>query len=82
MAKPPERDKDTIDVCDQKADIHRVFGNVFSGQRQKTSVNSVKPKKGSKKYLHLQKFIQKRRQKKLEKRCTLDLSAQVFLSIE
>ena len=37
----------------------------------------VEPKRGSTKYLHLQKFIETRKQKKLAKRCTLDLSAEV-----
>ena len=41
-------------------------------QKQNTS---TKLKKGSKKYLHLRKFIETRRLKKLEKRCTLDPSA-------
>ena len=45
---------------------------------QKTT---VKPKRGRKKYFHLQKFIETRRQKKLEKRCTLDLAAEVTLPI-
>ena len=44
--------------------------------------NRLKPKQGSKKYRHLLKFIETRRQKKREKRCTLDRSAQVFLPIE
>ena len=37
----------------------------------------VGPKKGSTKYLHLKKFIETRKQKKLAKRCTLDPSAKV-----
>ena len=37
----------------------------------------VKLKRGSSKYLHLQKFIETRRQKKRAKRCTLDPSAKV-----
>lgn len=44
--------------------------------------NRLKPKPGSKKYRHLLKFIETRRQKKREKRCTLDRSAQVFLSLK
>ena len=77
-ATPPERYRDTIDFSALKADFRRALGNVFSGLKHK---NSLKPKRGSKKYLHLQKFIERRRQKKLEKRCTLDPSAQVTLPI-
>ena len=46
---------------------------------QKTT---VEPKRGKQKYFHLQKFIVTRRQKKLEKKCTLDLSAQVTWHID
>ena len=38
-----------------------------------------KPKQGSKRYRQLQKFIERRREKKIEKRSTLDLTAQVIL---
>ena len=47
-----------------------------TSMEQKTT---VEPKRGRKKYFHLQKFIETRRQKKLEKRCTLDPSAEVTL---
>ena len=48
----------------------------------KEKKNRVRQKRGSKKYIHLQKFIETRRQKKLAKRCTLDSSAQVTLPIK
>ena len=73
MATPPERHKDAINVSTLKAGIRREFERVVSGQKNQ---------RGSKKYLHLQKFIETRRQKKLEKRCTLDPSAQVSFPIE
>ena len=38
----------------------------------------VRPKKGSKRYRHLLDFIERRRRLRLEKRRTLDLSAQVI----
>ena len=79
MAAPPDGNVDIINVSALKADIHRALGNVLSGQKRRTR---VKPKRGSKRYLHLQKFIETRRQKKLRKRSTLDLSAQVSLLIE
>ena len=71
MATSPYDFKDTLAVSALKAAIPRAFGNCLSGQKQK------KPHIGSKKYLHLKKFIERRRQKKFEKRCTLDRSAQV-----
>ena len=37
-----------------------------------------RPKQGSRKYRHLLDFIERRRRMKLEKRATLDLSAQVI----
>ena len=55
------------------------------GRKSKKSVTKeeqktrVEPKNGRRKYFHLQNFIETRRQKKLEKRCTLDPSAQVTL---
>ena len=42
----------------------------------------VKLKRGSTKYLHLQKFIETRRLKKRAKRCTLDPSAKVTFATE
>ena len=45
-------------------------------KKQKTG---VRLKRGSKKYLHLRKFIERRREKKQEKRRTLDPSAQVIM---
>ena len=50
-------------------------------KRTKEKKTRMGQKRGSKKYLHLQKFIERRRQKKLEKRRTLDPSAQVILQI-
>ena len=38
----------------------------------------VRPMRGSRKYRHLLDFIERRRRMKLEKRATLDLSAQVI----
>lgn len=46
-------------------------------KRKKTK---VKPKKGSQRYLHLLNFIERRREKKLKKRRTLDPTAQVIFS--
>ena len=45
-------------------------------KKQKTR---EEPKTGKKRYRHLQEFIEKRRQKKLQRKCTLDLSAQVAI---
>ena len=51
------------------------------GKSKTRGTSTVEPKRGSKKYVHLQKFIETRRKKKLEKRCTLDLAAEVTLPI-
>ena len=51
------------------------------GTREKPKM-TMEPKRGITKYLHLQKFIETRRQKKLGKRCTLDPSAQVSLLMD
>ena len=77
MATSPGGDEDTLSVSPLKAAMRRALGNDLSRQKQKTRV-----KRGSKKYLHLRNFIETRRQKKLEKRRTLDPSAQVSLPIE
>ena len=53
-----------------------------SYKHTKEEKTRVKQKRGSKKYLHLLKFIETRRRKKMEKRCTLDPSAEVTLFIE
>ena len=79
MDASPDGNKVTLDASTLKAEIHQALGNLDSGQRRKTR---VKPKRGSKKYLHLQKFIEMRREKKLQRRCTLDPSAQVTFLIE
>ena len=47
--------------------------------RKKKQKTREEPKKGKKRYRHLQEFIEKRRQKKLQRKCTLDLSAQVAI---
>ena len=47
-------------------------------KKQKTG---VRLKRGSKKYLHLQKFIERRREKKIEKRRTLDPTAKVIFVV-
>ena len=77
MATPPDSDEDTLDVSALKAAMRRALENDLSRQKQKTRV-----KKGSNKYLRLKKFIETRRQKKLEKRCTLDRSAQVMVMVK
>ena len=74
MATPPDGYDDTLDVSAMKAAMRRALGNDISWQKQKPR---VEPKRGSTKYLHLQKFIETRKQKKLAKRSTLDLSAEV-----
>jgi hypothetical protein len=76
MATSPGGDEDTLSVSPLKAAMRRALGNDLSRQKQKTRV-----KIGSKKYLHLKKFIETRRQKKLEKRCTLDRSAEVMVMV-
>ena len=76
MDTPPDGDKDTLSVSALKAAMRRALENDLSWQKQKTRV-----KRGSKKYLHLKKFIETRRQKKLEKRCTLDRSAEVMVML-
>ena len=78
MANPPERYKDTFNMSTIREDIRRALEKALSRQKQRTR---VKPKRGSKKHVHLQKFIETRRKKKLEKRCTLDLAAEVTLPI-
>ena len=70
MGTPPDGYQDTLDV----ADMRRALGNDASWQKQKIR---VEPKRGSQKYLHLQRFIEARRKKKRDKRCTLDPSAKV-----
>ena len=79
MNATPERYKDTVDVSTLKEDLRRLLENDLYRQKQKTR---VKPKQGSKKYRHLRRFIETRRMKKLEKRCTLDPSAQVTFATE
>ena len=61
----------------KKRDKKRIIRKTGTKKKQKTR---EEPKKGKRKYRRLQDFIEARRQKKLQKRCTLDLSAQVTLS--
>ena len=79
MATSPDSFKDTLDVSALKVDIPHAFRNCLSGHKQKPR---MKPKRGSTKYLHLQKFIETRRQKKRAKRRTLDPSAKETFPIE
>ena len=59
-------------------------GNMGPPQRERYKVTKkqktgVRLKRGSKKFQHLQKFIERRREKKLEKRRTFDSTAKVIL---
>ena len=63
MATPPKKRKYWIDDLESENDV--------SCKRQK-------PKRGGPKYQQLQKFIETRRKKKRDQRCTLDPSAKVI----
>ena len=83
MATPPERYKTAESTFSLALSMNNRgchFSTFFEAEISKKT--RVKSKPGSKKYRHLQRFIKTRRQKKREKRCTLDRSAQVILSIE
>ena len=48
------------------------------GEKKKQKARE-EPKKAKKRYSHLQEFIETRKQKKVQRKCTLDLSAQVTI---
>ena len=48
----------------------------MTGEKKRQKIRE-EPKKGKKRYSHLQEFIETRRQKKVQRKRTLDLSAQV-----
>ena len=49
------------------------------GGKKKKQKAREEPKKAKKRYSHLQEFIETRKQKKVQRKCTLDLSAQVTI---
>ena len=83
MATPPDRYKtaeSTFSLARSRNNRGCHFSTFFKAEISKKT--KVKQKQGSKRYCHLRMFIETRRRKKLEKRCTLDPLAEVdFLTI-
>ena len=80
MATPPERYKTTKSTFFLTCSLNNRgcnFGTFLNAEISKKT--KLKPKQGSKRYQHFRKFIERRREKKLEKRHTLDLTARVIL---
>ena len=79
MATPPERYKTTKSIFSLARSLNNRGCNFRSFLNAEISKKTKgKPKQGSKRYRHLRKFIERRREKKIEKRSTLDLTAQVI----
>ena len=55
------------------------FRTFLNAEISKQTKGKGKLKQGSKRYRHLRKFIERRREKKIEKRSTLDPTAEVIL---
>ena len=82
MATPPERYKTTKSTFSLACSMNNRgchFGTFLNAEISKKT--KPKPKQGSKRYQHFRKFIERRRERKLEKRRTLDPTAQVILKM-
>ena len=82
MATPPERYKTAKSIFSLARSLNNRGCNFRTFLKTEISKQTKgKPKQGSKRYGHLRKFIERRREKKLEKRSTLDPTAQVILKM-